>query len=144
MVPQLSSLWGQLTVSKWAALTSNLDDTSVCPVHDLKEQPHARVCWPYQRSIDRFVWTFFSQERQLASASPADNTTLAAPPLHKWMKICLLFFLLQWTRLHYILNHKSCLAFLHPFVQRPPRSSTGRGPSPQGSIALARQMALAL
>lgn len=47
------------------------------------------------------MWTFFSQERQLASTSPlpADNITLAEPPHHKWMKICLLFFLLQLTRL---------------------------------------------
>lgn len=80
-----------------------LDDISACLVHSFKELPHVGACWLYQRSIDHFVWMFFSQEWLLASASPlpADNTTLAAPPLHKLIKICLLFFiLLQLTSPH--------------------------------------------
>lgn len=86
--------------------------------------------------------TFFSQERQLARASapPADNTTLEALPCRKWMKI-LLYFFFTVKQAPFILHHESFPAFLQLFVQKSPCGSAGRGPRPEGSIGLNRQMA---
>lgn len=97
-------------------------------------------------ALSKIYWSFCVNTFQSRKASPlpADNTTLAAPPLHKLIKTCLLLFFSSFTVDHspYTLDHKSCTAFLHPFVI-PPQSSARRGPSPGLSISLTRQMAIA-
>lgn len=90
--------------SRVSLLMTALDDMSACLMHNLKELPHARRVSLIKDLLITLCEHSSAKNSSLPALQPlpADNTTLAAPPLRKLLKICLLFSLsplLQLTRL---------------------------------------------